>query len=76
MMKKLIWVIFILILRFCLIVWAKGNPLREIRTEIKIDAFHKKYGASSLILIPGRSGVLARGERFSWVWAQYYNAWR
>ena len=37
-MKKLILIIFILILTSCLILWAEGNNMREIRTEIEIAA--------------------------------------
>jgi hypothetical protein len=37
-MKKLILIIFILILTSCLILWTQGNTMREIRTEIEIAA--------------------------------------
>jgi len=37
-MKKLILIIFIVILASCLILWTKGNTMREIRTEIEIAA--------------------------------------
>jgi hypothetical protein len=37
-MKKLILIIFIVILASCLILWTKGNTMREIRTEIDIAA--------------------------------------
>ena len=37
-MKKLILTIFIIILASCLILWTKGNTMREIRTEIEIAA--------------------------------------
>ena len=37
-MKKLILIIFIIILASCLILWTKGNTMREIRTEIEIAA--------------------------------------
>lgn len=37
-MKKLIWIIFMLILTSCLILWTKGENMREIRTEIEISA--------------------------------------
>lgn len=37
-MKKLILIIFILILTSGLILWTKGNTMREIRTEIEIAA--------------------------------------
>ena len=37
-MKKLILIIFIIILASCLLLWTKGNTMREIRTEIEIAA--------------------------------------
>jgi len=37
-MKKLILIIFIVILASCLLLWTKGNTMREIRTEIDIAA--------------------------------------
>jgi hypothetical protein len=37
-MKKLILIVLILILTFCLILWTKGRTMREIRTEIEITA--------------------------------------
>lgn len=37
-MKKLISIIFILILTSGLILWTKGNAMREVRTEIEIAA--------------------------------------
>ena len=37
-MKKLILIVFILILTSCLILWAEGNTMRELRTEIEIAA--------------------------------------
>ena len=37
-MKKVILIIFVLILTSCLILWMKGNTMREIRTEIEIAA--------------------------------------
>ncbi len=37
-MKKLILIVFILILASCLILWMEGNTMRELRTEIEIAA--------------------------------------
>ena len=37
-MKKLILIILSIILAACLILWTKGNKMREIRTEIEIAA--------------------------------------
>jgi len=37
-MKKLILILIILILSACLILWVKGNAMREIQTEIEIGA--------------------------------------
>ena len=37
-MKKLILIIFILILTSCLFLWMEGKTMREIRTEIEIAA--------------------------------------
>lgn len=37
-MKKLMLIIFIIILTSCLILWTEGNTMREIRTEIEIAA--------------------------------------
>ena len=37
-MKKLFLILFILIVASCLILWMKGNTMREIRTEIEIAA--------------------------------------
>lgn len=38
MIKKLILIIFVLILAACLVLWIKGNALREIQTSIEIEA--------------------------------------
>ncbi len=37
-MKKLVLIIIILFLVACLILWMKGNVMREINTKIEIEA--------------------------------------
>jgi hypothetical protein len=41
-MKKLILVFLVLVFTTCLILWTKGNAMREIRTEVEIAASPEK----------------------------------
>ena len=44
-MKKLVMIIIFIILIACLILWVKGNAMREIQTEIEINASPEKVWA-------------------------------
>jgi len=74
MTKKLIMTVIILIIIFFLILWVKGNTMREIRTEIEIKApIEKVWSTVTDIdnwnewspIINQASGIASRGSELS-----------